>query len=187
MPGRVHDVRPDHHRRSPTPFEDSRGASPHDPHPPWRRGYIARFWMVACLSRRCVNCPCGRSIELCDSEEVDVRDNYRLTSSTKSRPQFVGRPLSSSNPRKRFAMTRISRPQQPSDPATEDTLTGADNQRPGQVLPVQHRQDARGGRNIPRKVASRARRNSSRSPCTVHRHRRSSSGSATTTTIGSNA
>jgi hypothetical protein len=51
---------------------------PNDPHP-WRRSYIARRWTITCLSRRCLNCTCGYTIET-DDEEVDVRDDYRLTS-----------------------------------------------------------------------------------------------------------
>jgi hypothetical protein len=47
---------------------------------PWRRSYIARHWTITCLSRRCLNCTCGYSIEIDDNEGVDVRDDYDLTS-----------------------------------------------------------------------------------------------------------
>jgi hypothetical protein len=44
---------------------------------PWRRDWIARHFKTACLSRRCVDCDCGRSIELVDTEEAAHREAHR--------------------------------------------------------------------------------------------------------------
>ena len=47
---------------------------------PWHRAWIARNFTSACLSRRCTNCTCGRSIEFELEEEADDPDDYGLTS-----------------------------------------------------------------------------------------------------------
>ena len=43
-----------------------------------RRDLIARYWMIACLDRLCVNCGCGRSRELIGKGASDL-DDYELT------------------------------------------------------------------------------------------------------------
>jgi hypothetical protein len=39
-----------------------------------RRDYIARYWTIACEDRVCVNCGCGRSLELL-GKGVIIRDD----------------------------------------------------------------------------------------------------------------
>ncbi len=56
-----------------------------------RAGVIRQFWTVACLDWVCVNCGCGRSIEL-EEEADDPDDSSTLTQRRSPLEEVTFRP-----------------------------------------------------------------------------------------------